>query len=130
MRRTLFSMSTRRVLVHFDGSRAGERAVAEAAATACEQGAALIVLVLAQVEEPSPCCNLQTTFWNAEMRRLAQAAAHQARGLLPEGVDAEIVVRETSGRSAVRQVAGELGCETLIESGWRGRPRRRTLTVA
>lgn len=120
-------MSTAHVLVHFDGSRSSERALAEGAITARETGSALTVLVLAQVEAPSRCCNLQTTFWNSEMRRLSQAAAQQARGLLPSDVAAEVVVREDSGRSAVRRAAAELGCRTLFEPGWLGRPRRRTI---
>lgn len=117
------------VLVRFDGSARSERALADAAAAARETGRRLSVLVLAQIEEPSKCCNCQTTFWNQEMRRVAQADAQRARALLADDVEADVVVREGAGDAAVRRAAAELGCDTIVEPRRRGGARRRAISV-
>lgn len=98
------------ILVPFSGSRKSERALAAAVSAARATNVPLRVLVLAAVEDPSRCCNLQTTSWNAELRRLAAEDANRASALLPDDVDWEVVVREGQGRGAVRRVAAELGC--------------------
>lgn len=115
------------VLVLFDGSTRSERAVADASQAARETGGRLSVLVLAPVEEPPKCCNCQTTFWNREMRRVAQDDARRVRTLLADDVDADVVVREGAGDAAVRRAAAELGCETIVEPRRLRRSRQRAI---
>ena len=118
-------MPASHVLALFDGSRAGERAISEATDLAREAGARLTILTLAAVEEPSRCCNMQTTSWNRDMRELAREELDRARSLLTVDVDAEFVIREGRGRSAVANAAADLGCDLIIEPGKRrGAPRR------
>src|SRR5712691_2138224 len=101
-------MGARHVLVVFHDSRSGRTALADAAAAARESGARLTALVLAPTESPSPCCNQQTTFWNAELRRLAAEDVERARELLSD-VEADFVVSEDDGRQGVARAAAELG---------------------
>ena len=113
-------MATPGVLVMFDGSPRSKVAVTEATRLARESGARLSVLVLAAVEEPSKCCNCQTTFWNQDMRRLAREHAVEVRALLADDVPADVCVREGRGKQAVARAAAELGCATVVEARRRG----------
>ena len=115
------------VLALFDGSRGAEKALERATVISRESGAPLSVLVLAFVEKPSHCCNMQTTFWNREMRRIAGEDAQRARSLLADEHEAQVIIREGSRDDVVREVAAELGCRTIVEARSRGRTRRRDL---
>lgn len=112
------------ILVRFDGSRKSEHALAQAVSAARASETALTVLVLSEVEQPSRCCNLQTTSWNRELRRMAQADAERARALLPEDLEAEVVIREDHGPGAIQRAADDLACRTLPRTGRRGLRRR------
>jgi hypothetical protein len=120
-------MGVRHVVVVCESSDAGQTALRDAATTAQEWDARLTVLALAATERPSRCCNLQTTSWNAEMRRVAAEELGRARTLL-QGADAAFVVREGCGRHAAERAATELGGDLLVRAG-RRRSRRRTLTA-
>ncbi len=117
-------MATPRVLVLFDGSSRSKLAVGEATRLARESGTRLSVLVVAAVEEASKCCNCETTFWNQDMRRLAQEQAVEVRALLSDDVPTDVIVREGKGKQAVARTAAGLGCATVVEARRRGaRPR-------
>ena len=119
-------MPVAHVLALFNGSAAGERALADATDAAREADAELTVLVLAAIEEPSRCCNLQTTSWNREMRQLAREELERARQLVADDVRASFVVREGRGHAAVVAAATQLGCDVLVEPGSRWRAPRRS----
>ena len=120
-------MGVTHVVAAFDGSDSARGALADAAAIAQEWGARLTVLALAPTERPARCCNLQTTSWNAEMRRLAAGDLRRARSLL-DGVDAEFVMREGCGRRALARAAEQLGGDLLVQGGRRHTRRRALLS--
>ena len=120
-------MSASHVLAFFNGSAAAERALIDAADVAREADAELTVLVLAAVEEPARCCNLQTTAWNREMRHLAREELEHARLLLAGGVRVSFVVREGKGHADVDAAASDLGCDLLVEPRSRRRAPRRSV---
>lgn len=123
-----YPVSVSHVLIAFDGSKRARRALADGVATARSSGSRITVLALAATEKPARCCNLQTTFWNQEVRRLAQDSIGDARTLVDLEIDAHYVVREGSGRRAVAEAAVELGCDLIVEPGRRGRSRRRPIS--
>lgn len=118
-------MSVSHVLVSFDGSDRACAALADGAAAARGSGGRLTVLALAAVEEPMRCCNMQTTFWNREMRRLAQESISRARSLVDPTLNVDFVIRDGSRRRDVAAAAVELGCDVIVEPARRGRSRRR-----
>jgi len=112
------------VLVSFDGSARARRALADGAASTRASGGRLTVLALSAVEDPSRCCNMQTTMWNREMRRVADESIRQARALVDRDLDAEFVIRDGSTRRDVATAARELGCDVIIEPRRRGTRHR------
>lgn len=119
-------MHASHVMTVFDGSRAAERALVDAAHEARDSGAPLSVVILAAVEQPSRCCNMQTTLWNREMRRLAAEERARAQVLVPDDIPVQVQVREGRGHEAALAVARELGCDLVLEPGRRRRPPRRS----
>lgn len=117
------------MLVYFDGSDRASAALADGAAAARASGGRLTVLALAAVEEPMRCCNMQTTFWNQEMRRLAQESISRARSLVDPALDVDFVIRDGSRRRDVAAAALELGCDVIVEPTRRGRSLRRPVAV-
>lgn len=109
------------MLATLRGARDDTRVVHHAVDLARTFDARLTVLSLAAVEEPWRCCNGQTTFWNAELRRLAMDALESARQGVPAQIDARFVVRDGRGRATVNDIAMELGCDVIVAGGRRGR---------
>jgi nucleotide-binding universal stress UspA family protein len=117
------------VLVSFDGSDRACAALADGAVAARASGGRLTVLALAAVEEPMRCCNMQTTFWNREMRRLAQESISRARSLVDPALDADFVIRRGSRRRDIAAAAVELGCDVIVEPTRSGRSRHRLVSL-
>ena len=120
-------MPVSHVMAVFDGSREAERVLVDAAHEARDHDAPLSVVVLAAVERPARCCNLQTTAWNRELRRLAEEDRARATVLVPDDIPVDVRVREGRGHKAALAVARELGCDLLLEPGRRRRAPRRSV---
>jgi nucleotide-binding universal stress UspA family protein len=121
-------MARSHVLVAFEDSPWGRRTLEDAAVVARQSGGRLTVVSFAEIERPSRCCNRQTTFWNAEMRRVAAEDLERARALLPDE-EAQFVIREDGGRGAMSRTARELKCDLVAERR-RRKTRFRTPAVA
>jgi len=115
------ALASKHVAVGYDGTRRADKALDAAVALARGAHARLSVISLAAVEAPAKCCNVQTTFWNAEMRRLAAESADRAREAVGGGVEAEFIIRDGRGAAAVQEIASDLGCDVVVAANRRGR---------
>lgn len=124
------------ILVVFENSRAGKRALRDAVAIADEHGGRISVAIIVEYERPTYGCCLRSVQWNEILDEIALEVVAIARGILGERDPLprfEIV--PSDGRDTVREIVTRLGCDLVLVPTWRWgtgrsiRRLRRTLNV-
>ena len=117
------------VLVWFEDSPEGRRALAQGSVIARRRSARLTVVTVATQERVIGCgrCLTGTVLWNIEMKKIAREELLEARRLLSGGADYELVVGTPA--DAIIETAARLGVGTVVLPRLRtrrfGRPDRR-----
>jgi len=103
------------VLVVYDGSAAGRRTLADAAALSAEHDAALTVVTLVVHERQAVGCCVPAATWNRELDAMVDEQLSEARTILGSyGRSAHFAAVEGAGARSVHRTAEALGCDLVV----------------
>ncbi len=108
-------MNRDHILVVFDDSSAGRRALEEAALIADERQAELSVVALVDYDTRQIGCCVPAGYWNGVLGELARGDLSKARDLIgARGASTSFDVAPGGGMKGIERVAERLDCDLLV----------------